>query len=753
MSLEAPVSTKNDSGSDSALSLAKLSGQALLYSAIQSPMEGVTQLVNKVAERQVLPCPQLIDAPDATEFGSKAWVAQTIGSGVGMVGPFLLTEKISGGMLNKAGLLKEEGVAGTLNKSGLLGENTVGRLEGSMNLTVPASRMAVAGALYGLVLTPASDPTRDFWEQRAVSAASSAITFAAMGASSLAVANGVESARIAIGVPVAQSAVESIAIRVGSNAIGGAVGGVASAESNSLLSGKGFSSREELVHSIASFMVTGAGLDAAHIAGAHIAGAKSAPTQSEIAPVDGAAVKSGAAENAPAKSGRSESAPTDVGTGKTNEQIASRELPASKLTPGEHQLLDKMQRAHFEYFRQQSDPVTGLTRDRSTDTSPASIAAVGFSLTAHPVAVSRGWISREEATDYTLKVLKNLSETPQGPDAKGTSGDHGFFYHFLDPKTGLRQGENELSTVDTALLMGGVLFAKNFYDGNNPKEAQIRELADNLYKRVDWPWALNAEGRLSMGWTPEHGFISSDWQAYNEAQILLLLAMGSPTHPLPAAAWDKFMSTSKVVEMNGQKSLEFGPLFGHQYTQIWMDYRGINDATNRKVGFDYFENSRRAAMAQHAYAVANPMGWKGYSALDWGLTACDGPGDVVKNVDGKPVEFKSYNARGFPNAPDDGTIAPTAAASSLPFVPELVLPTIKHWYTNRPEIVGPLGFQDAFNPTFDGSKPSGWVDKETLGIDQGPILLMTENYRTGMVWDKMKKDSYLNSALKKAGFK
>jgi hypothetical protein len=301
--------------------------------------------------------------------------------------------------------------------------------------------------------------------------------------------------------------------------------------------------------------------------------------------------------------------------------------------------------------------------------------------------------------------------------------------------------------------MGGVLFSKNYFDGNTPKETQIRELADQLYKRVDWPWALNSEGRLSMGWTPEHGFISADWQAYNEAQILLLLAMGSPTHPLPDSAWEKFMSTSKVVEMNGQKSLEFGPLFGHQYTQIWMDYRGIKDATNQKLGFDYFENSRRAAIAQHEYAVANPMGWKGYGALDWGLTASDGPGNVVKNIDGKPVRFESYSARGFPNAPDDGTIAPTAAASSLPFVPELVLPTLKHWYNDRPEIVGPLGFQDAFNPTFDTSKPSGWVDRETLGIDQGPILLMAENYRSGMVWGKMKTDPYLSSALKKAGFK
>ncbi|CAN5264134.1 hypothetical protein BH10CYA1_BH10CYA1_36110 [soil metagenome] len=717
MSFDAPDLSKKIAQHDDAVSLLKLSGQAFLHSAIQSPMEGVTQLVNKVADREVLPCPKLIDAPDPVQFGGKAWVAETIGSGLGMVAPFLLTEKVSGAMLSKAGLISESAaMSGRLGVAGLGGAEVaeLGRIGNAIKFSTPAARMAVAGALFGLVLTPSMDPTRDFWEQRGVSAASSAITFGAMGLVSGGLTAGIESRlKVSLTDSAMQSSLQGIGLRIGTNAIGGAVGGVASAESNSLLSGKGFASQDEVMRSVASYMVTGAGLDAAHIA-LHKGGELLA--RNEVKNLDG-------------------------------------ERVAPKLSAEEQQMLDKIQRAHFEYFKQQSDPDTGLTKDRSTDSSPASIAAVGFSLTAHPVAVSRGWISREEATDYTLKVLKNLSESPQGPAANGTSGDHGFFYHFLDPKTGLRQGENELSTVDTALLMGGVLFAKNFYDGNSPKEIQIRELADNLYKRVDWPWALNAEGRLSMGWSPEHGFISSDWQAYNEAQILLLLAMGSPTHPLPASAWDNFMSTSKVVEMNGQKSLEFGPLFGHQYTQVWMDYRGIKDATNQRLGFDYFENSRRAAIAQHEYAVANPKGWKGYSSLDWGLTASDGPGDVVKNIDGKPVEFKSYNARGFPNAPDDGTIAPTAAASSLPFVPELVLPTLKHWFNDRPEIVGPFGFQDAFNPTFDATKPSGWVDGETIGIDQGPILLMTENYRTGMVWNRMKKDPYLSGALKKAGFK
>ncbi len=176
------------------------------------------------------------------------------------------------------------------------------------------------------------------------------------------------------------------------------------------------------------------------------------------------------------------------------------------------------------------------------------------------------------------------------------------------------------------------------------------------------------------------------------------------------------------------------------------------DATNKKLGFDYFQNSRQAALAQHEYAIANPQKWNGYGSLDWGLTASDGPADVTKTVDGKEREFHTYNARGFPNAPDDGTIAPTAAASSLPFVPEIVMPTLRHWLNDRPEIFGRLGFQDAFNPTFDATKPSGWVDRETLGIDQGPILLMAENYRNGSIWQTMTKDQNLATALDKAGF-
>jgi hypothetical protein len=645
----------------------KLAAQAFMHSAIQSPLDGATQLVNQVANQELVPHVQLVDAPRPVEFGSAAWVAETVGSGFGMTVPFMIVSGASRGALAKTGA-------------------SLG----------PASKMALDGALYGLTLTPSNDPSRGFWEQRGVAATSSAITFGVMGLANQGIMSAAEGR---FGVPVS-----NLGFRLGANAVGGAIGGFASAESNSLLSGNGLATKEQVGQSMASFMVTGAALEGARMSGEYYRSA-----------VEGARVRAAA-------------------------------------TAADQVMLEGMQKAHFEYFKKYSDPDTGLTKDRSTDQSPASVAAVGFSLTAHGVAADHGWVTREQAADYTLKVLNTLWSAKQGSEAQGTSGDHGFFYHFLDPKTGTRAGENEISTIDTALLMSGVLFSKNYFNGNTPKETQIRELSDNLYRRVDWNWALTQKGELSMGWTPEHGFIPATWQGYNEAPILLLLGIGSPTHPLPPSTWDTYMSTAKVSENYGQKGLEFGPMFGHQYPQIWLDFRGIRDAVSKKNGFDYFENSRRAVLAQHEYAIHNPQHFRGYGDKDWGLTASDGPGDVTKTVDGKPVQFYSYMARGFPNAPDDGTIAPTAAAASLPFAPEIVLPTLRHWINDRPEIVGPVGFQDAFNPTFEPSKPSGWVDKQTLGIDQGPILLMTENYLTGSIWQRMKADPYLTTGLKEAGF-
>lgn len=415
-------------------------------------------------------------------------------------------------------------------------------------------------------------------------------------------------------------------------------------------------------------------------------------------------------------------------------------------------LLDEIERTTFRYFVAESAATTGLTRDRSQATSPASMAAVGFSLSAYPVAVERGYLSRPEAVAYTLKTLRFLWQAPQGDAPEGMAGFHGLFYHFVSPETGARAWKCELSTIDTALLMAGVLFAQGYYDQTTPEETEIRDLADRLYRRVDWSWATNGAPQVSLGWTPESGFMPYRWGGYNEAMILVLLGLGSPTHPLPDNAWQAWAKSYQVDVPYGQRHIVFGPLFGHQYSHVWVDFHGIQDAATRALDSDYFLNSRRATLAQQRYAQANPGKWKAYGVLDWGLTACDGPGDQKVTIAGVPRTFLGYAARGTQQGPDDGTIAPTAALGSLPFAPEVVLPTARHFRTDRPDLWGRYGFKDAFNPTFPGASSSGWVDPDYLGIDEGPIMLMIENYRTGFLWQTMKGCPYVVRGLQRAGF-
>lgn len=424
---------------------------------------------------------------------------------------------------------------------------------------------------------------------------------------------------------------------------------------------------------------------------------------------------------------------------------------AVTLAAAEKGVLDHYQKAHFNYFRQESHPVTGLTKDRSTPDSPCSVAGVGFSLSAHIIAAERGWITKEESTDYTLKVLRTLWNTPQGESPEGTSGYKGFFYHFIDPQNGTRSANCELSTVDTALLMAGVLSSAEYFKGNSEQEIEIRTLAENLYNRVDWAWAMRGKDHMSMGWYPDQGFIEHEWKGYNEGMLLLILGLASPTHPIPAKSWNAYTDSYQTSEINGKKFIDFAPMFGHQYSHSWIDFRGINDHVNKSMGFDYFENSRRAVLAQHDYAVRNPLGWLGYDKLNWGITASDGPGLISKMFNGKLFEFHGYKARG-PGEFDDGTLAPTAVAASMPFAPELILPTLLHWTVTRPELWSALGFKDAFNPSFDSTKPSGWVASDTLAIDQGPIVLMMENYRKQTIWNLMQNSKPIVDGLLRAGF-
>src|SRR5256885_12732248 len=328
--------------------------------------------------------------------------------------------------------------------------------------------------------------------------------------------------------------------------------------------------------------------------------------------------------------------------------------------------MDDVEKRSFHFFWNLADSKTLLIPDRAPTPSFSSIAAVGFGLTAYGIGAERGYVTRDDAARRTLATLQSLLAMKQGPEPRGVSGYKGFFYHFLDMKTGERFETVELSTVDTALLVAGALFAQSYFDHDDPTEKAIGEAAETLYARIDWTWEQVRPQAISMGWTPEQGFHTYDWRGLNEAMIVVLLALGSPTHPVDPSAWTEYHKTDKWGTFYGQQHILFAPLFGHQYSHVWIDFRGIQDANIRAHGIDYFENSRRATIAQHAYAVANPNQWRDYGDTIWGLTACDGPMDATITIDGRPRTFHSYHARGATEGDirDDGTIAPTGAVSS-----------------------------------------------------------------------------------------
>ena len=433
-------------------------------------------------------------------------------------------------------------------------------------------------------------------------------------------------------------------------------------------------------------------------------------------------------------------------------------------------LVEDLQQRTFRWFWDHAREDNGLIPDRTPHTEPfSSIAAIGFGLTSYAIGVERGWVTREDARDRTLRVLRYLRSLPQGASFEDDAGYHGFFYHFLGLANGRRYARwVEVSSVDTALLLGGVLFAQSYYDRGDAAEGEIRDLADQLYRNVEWPWLQERHPLISMGWVPEDGVISHDWVGYNEAMLVYVLALGSPTHPVDPTAWSAWTQTYErsYGEFHGQKYLSFAPHFGHQYSHAWIDFRGIQDDWMRKHGFDYFENSRRATLAQRAYAIANPMGWKGYGENIWGLTASDGPQVTNQIYNLQPREFRHYSARGagIADAFDDGTLAPTAAAASIAFAPEIVIPAIEAMHAQYgATIYREHGFIDAFNPSFAWTNVEmktghvepqvGWVDDNYIGIDQGPIVVMIENHRNGFVWNVMKKNPYIRKGLERAGFK
>ena len=300
----------------------------------------------------------------------------------------------------------------------------------------------------------------------------------------------------------------------------------------------------------------------------------------------------------------------------------------------------------------------------------------------------------------------------------------------------------------------GILSCQTYFDGASDTEKKIRETADALYLAVEWDWAMNGKEVMTMGWKPEMGFLNATWKGYNEAIILYILGLASPTHPIPASSWKAWTETYQWGKYYDQEHINFGPLFGHQYSHVWIDFRGIQDDYTKSKGIDYFENSRRATYANRAYCVNNPAGYIGYGENIWGLTACDGPGNDGKiNIN---ISFEGYNARGAAQwyVKDDGTIAPTAAGGSIPFAPEICIPALQQMKRQfGKKLYKEYGFTDAFNLTIE--REGGiheWFDVDYLGIDQGPIIIQLENHQSGLVWELMKKNKYVVDGLKKAGF-
>lgn len=385
-------------------------------------------------------------------------------------------------------------------------------------------------------------------------------------------------------------------------------------------------------------------------------------------------------------------------------------------------MLNTIQRQAFLFFWDEASPETGLIRDRasngiapSKNKNISSVASVGFGLTAMPVAVERGWIKREEAIARTKATLNFF--------LKDVESSHGFFFHFVDIKSGKRAWRSELSTIDTALFLAGALFAKEYY-----QDPEISKLADTLYEQCDFPWAMNGQPFISMGWTPEQGFDSHYWSNYNEGILLTFLAIGSPTHPIDPKTWQKVRR--RVGQYKNHILVTCPPLFTHQYPHIWLDLKNKNDGQ-----MDYFKNSTEATLANRDFCIEQSAKYKTYGENSWGLTACDGP-----------FGYKAYGAP--PGKPvHDGTIAPTGAATSIMFTPELSIAALKHYYhLNDLPLWGKYGFANSFN------RDRKWVDTDVIGIDQGALLLGIENHRTGLIWKHMMKNDAVQRAMKLIGF-
>ena len=430
-------------------------------------------------------------------------------------------------------------------------------------------------------------------------------------------------------------------------------------------------------------------------------------------------------------------------------------------------VLDSIQYAGFRFFWYKANPANGLCPDRSASGSVCSTASTGFGLSAICIGVDHGWITRAQGRQRVLTTLQTLWNLPQGPGTSGIIGYKGLYYHWLDMTTGLRRVDwnAELSSIDTALLFAGIMHAREYFtDSVDTNESSIRALADSITRRADWRWMHLGRWQetgtpsdslgLQMGYNPTTGFSSfGKWIGYNEAMIMYIMAIGSPTHPIPASDWNVWTggySFSQYYPAVGNY-VRFAPLFGHQYSHCWIDFRQIRDAYMASKNLTYWENSRRATLTQLAfgrqYGQFESSLHFGYSDSLWGWTACDGPtGNGT---------LGGYAARGNPGGPDDGTIAPTAAISSVAFAADSVWPCIRNMWNSRNTVVGGLyrplwlsyGFTDSFNP-----EKHPYFDMDVLGIDLGPEVLMIENHIANSVWWRFMQHPDIVDGLARSGF-
>jgi len=402
---------------------------------------------------------------------------------------------------------------------------------------------------------------------------------------------------------------------------------------------------------------------------------------------------------------------------------ASSPKPASPFSAEDDQLLEDIERASSCFFWEQANPQTGLVKDRcnsrkaATDNSTvASIAATGFGLTALCIADRRGFITRSEARQRVITTLQFL--------ASKLPNHRGFFYHWADINTGERVWDSEVSSIDTAILLCGILTCRTHF-----RDTDITLLAHEISNRVEWTWLSEDTSLLPHGWLPEMGFLPYRWDYYNEMMMMYLLGLGSPTYPLRPEAWDAWKRT--IFEYDGMRYIgSFAPLFVHQYSQAWVDFRGKRDKYA-----DYFENSKTATQVHRQFCLELGKQFPSYSEDLWGITASDSQ--------------KGYVVWGGPPAvgPIDGTVVPAAAGGSLPFLPQECMRVMRTIHDRYPRAVSPYGFVDAFNPL------KNWFDSDIVGIDTGIILLMAENARTGYIWQVFMQNPEAQRGMQLAGFR